>query len=79
MITIISAAVFLCCACAGPAATPAPKGTLSFEPSEVVVGYDEEETVVSVTSDCEWGAVVSDPSWCSVFPGGGLAGNTEVK
>ncbi|MDE5732923.1 MAG: family 16 glycosylhydrolase [Bacteroidales bacterium] len=79
MFSVISAALVVCCACAGPAETPAFQGTLSFGPSELVFGYEEGETVVTVESDCEWGAAVSDPSWCTIFPGGGVAGKTEVK
>ena len=67
MFSVISAALVVCCACAGPAETPAFQGTLSFGPSELVFGYEEGETVVTVESDCEWGAAVSDPSWLSLI------------
>ena len=79
MFSIISAAVLLCCACSAPEDVPAAEGSLSVSPSELVLGYEEGEAVIEVNSDCEWGASVGDATWCTIFPGGGIAGETSVK
>ncbi len=79
MFSIISAAVLLCCACSAPEDVPAAEGSLTVSPSELVLGYEEGEAVIEVNSDCEWGASVGDASWCTIFPGGGIAGETSVK
>lgn len=78
MFSIISAAILLCCACTGPTESPAPEYSLSVSPSVLTVGPEAGEATLTVTSDCEWGTSVGDASWCSVFPSGGIAGDTKV-
>ena len=54
-------------------------GDITLDQTEVSVAYNGAETYVTVTADADWGSYVEDPSWCSVFPTGGMKGVTKVK
>ena len=66
--------------CTGPAQTETPKGgTVQVNPTEINVDFEEQVVEVTVTADADWGSSVADPTWCSVYPTGGIKGETKVK
>lgn len=71
----------LLAACADPNDndTQNAAGLLTVDPTELTVAYDDAETYVTVKADGDWGSSVEDPSWLSVFPTGGMKGETKVK
>ena len=80
MIAKILAIALLAISCTGPEQTETPKGgTVQVSPAELTLDFEEQETYVTVTSDADWGSAVADPAWCSVYPTGGMKGETEVK
>lgn len=54
-------------------------GTVQLNPTELTLDFEEQETYITVTADADWGSTVEDPSWCSVYPTGGVKGETKVK
>ena len=80
MISKILAIALLTISCTGPEQTETPKGgTVQVSPAELTLDFEEQETYVTVTADADWGSTVADPSWCSVYPTGGMKGETKVK
>ena len=80
MITKILAIALLTISCTGPEQTETPRGgAVQVSPAELTLDFEEQETYVTVTADAEWGSTVADPSWCSVYPTGGIKGETKVK
>ena len=80
MITKILAIALLAISCTGPEQTETPRGgTVQVYPAELTLDFEEQETYVTVTADAEWGSAVADPAWCSVYPTGGMKGETKVK
>ena len=80
MITKILAIALLAISCTGPEQTETPRGgTVQVYPAELTLDFEEQETYVTVTADAEWGSTVADPAWCSVYPTGGMKGETKVK
>lgn len=71
--------VFLAASCAGPVEEEAVKGgSIQISPAEKEVDFEEQTFEVTVTAEAEWGSSVKDPSWCTVFPTGGIKGETKV-
>ena len=54
-------------------------GTVQINPAEITLDFEEQETYITVTADADWGSSVSAPDWCSVYPTGGVKGETKVK
>lgn len=80
MITKILAIALLAISCTGQEQTETPRGgAVQVSPAELTLDFEEQETYVTVTADAEWGSTVADPSWCSVYPTGGIKGETNVK
>ena len=80
MISKILAIALLAMSCTDPEQTETPSGgTVQVSPAELTVDFEEQETYVTVTADSDWGSSVADPSWCTVYPTGGVKGETEVK
>ena len=80
MIARILALALLAASCTGPAQTETPKGgTVQVNPTEINVDFEEQVVEVTVTADADWGSSVADPTWCSVYPTGGIKGETKVK
>lgn len=80
MLTKILAIALLAVSCSGPAAESKPeKISIQVNPTELTVDFEEQDVFVTVTSDGDWGSSVSDQSWCSVYPTGGVKGETKVK
>lgn len=66
--------------CTEPIEENKPTGVqIQVDPTELTVDFEEQDVFVTVTSDADWGSSVSDQSWCSVYPTGGLKGETKVK
>lgn len=79
MIAKILFTAFLAISCSDPVEEDVNKGgTVQINPTEKEVDFEEQTFEVIVTSDAEWGSSVKDPSWCSVFPSGGIKGETKV-
>ena len=80
MIMKILAIALMAMSCTGPEQTETPKGgTVQVYPAELTVDFEEQETYVTVAADADWGSSVADPSWCTVYPTGGVKGETKVK
>ena len=80
MIARILALALLAASCTGPAQTETPKGgTVQVNPTEINVDFEEQVVEVTVTADADWGSSVADPTWCTVYPTGGIKGETKVK
>ena len=80
MITKLLALALMVAACGSPAEEPVNNGgTVQVDPTELTVDFEEQETYITVTADADWGSTVADPSWCSVYPTGGIKGETKVK
>lgn len=74
------ALTLLVISCADPVTEEKPAGgTVTLDQKEITVTFNGAETYVTVTADADWGSVVEDPSWCTVFPTGGMKGETKVK
>ncbi|MBE6233764.1 MAG: glycosyl hydrolase family protein [Bacteroidales bacterium] len=74
------ALTLLVISCADPVTEEKPAGgTVTLDQKEITVAFNGAETYVTVTADADWGSVVEDPSWCTVFPTGGMKGETKVK
>lgn len=54
-------------------------GTVTVSPESVKVGSAASEVIVNVTADCDWGVSAADKTWVSVFPSGGIAGQTAMR
>ena len=80
MIAKVLALALLVASCTGPAQTETPKGgSVQVDPTEINVDFDEHVVELTVTADADWGSSVADPAWCSVYPTGGIKGETKVK
>ena len=80
MITKILTIALLLASCASAPEDVTPKGgSVQIDPAELELSFEEQETYVTVTADADWGSSVADPAWCSVFPTGGMKGETKVK
>ena len=80
MIARILALALLAASCTGPAQTETPKGgSVQVNPTEINVDFEEQVVEVTVTADADWGSSVADPTWCSVYPTGGIKGETKVN
>ena len=80
MIARILALALLAASCTAPAQTETPNGgSVQVNPTEINVGFDEQIVEVTVTADADWGSSVADPAWCTVYPTGGVKGETKVK
>lgn len=74
------ALTLLVISCADPVTEEKPAGgTVTLDQKEITFAFNGAETYVTVTADADWGSVVEDPSWCTVFPTGGMKGETKVK
>ena len=80
MISNLLAIALLVASCGEKPAEPVNKGgAVQLNPTELTLDFEEQETYVTVTADADWGSTVADPSWCSVYPTGGVKGETKVK
>ena len=80
MIARILALALLAASCTGPAQTETPKGgTVQVDPAEINVDFEEQTVELTVTADADWGSSVADQTWCTVYPTGGVKGETKVK
>ena len=80
MIAKLLALALLAASCTGPAQTETPNGgSVQVNPTEINVDFDEQVVELTVTADADWGSSVADPAWCSVYPTGGIKGETTVK
>ena len=80
MISKLLAIALLMASCGEKPAEPVKKGgTVQLNPTELILDFEEQETYITVTADADWGSTVEDPSWCSVYPTGGVKGETKVK
>ena len=80
MIARILALALLVASCTGPAQTETPKGgSVQVNPTEINVDFEEQVVDVTVTADADWGSSVADQTWCTVYPTGGIKGETKVK
>ena len=80
MIARILALALLAASCTGPAQTETPKGgSVQVNPTEINVDFEEQVVEVTVTADADWGSSVADQTWCTVYPTGGIKGETKVK
>ena len=52
---------------------------MQVNPTEINVDFDEQVVELTVTADADWGSSVADPAWCTVYPTGGIKGETKVK
>lgn len=71
-------AALLITACGSKPAQPAPEGSLGVNPASLETDEAADVQIITVTADCDWGVAVSDKTWCSVSPSGGVAGTTPV-
>ena len=80
MISKILAICLLAISCTGPEQTETPRGgSVRVSPAELTLDFEEQEIYVTVTADADWGSTIADPAWCSVYPTGGMKGETKVK
>ncbi|MBO5708964.1 MAG: family 16 glycosylhydrolase [Bacteroidales bacterium] len=80
MITRLLAIAIMFASCGSPTDEPINKaGSVQINPTELTLDFEGQETYVTVTADTDWGSTVADPSWCSVYPTGGIKGETKVK
>lgn len=80
MIAKILFTAFLAISCSDPVEEDVTKGgVVQINPTEKEVDFEEQTFEVTVTSDAEWGSSIKDPSWCSIFPTGGIKGETKVS
>lgn len=80
MITKILAIALLAISCTDSVTDENPSGgSITLDKPEVSVAYNGAETYVTVTADADWNTFIEDPTWCSVFPTGGMKGETKVK
>ena len=80
MISKLLAIALLVASCGEKPTEPVNKGgTVQINPTELTLDFEEQETYITVTADADWGSTVADPSWCSVYPTGGVKGETKVK
>ena len=80
MIAKLLVLALLAASCTGPAQTETPKGgSVQVNPTEINVDFEEQVVEVTVTADADWGSSVADPTWCTVYPTGGIKGETKVK
>ena len=80
MISSILAIAIMAMSCtAQPDDVKPAGGTVQINPSEITLDFEEQETYVIVTADSDWGSSISSPEWCSVYPTGGVKGETKVK
>lgn len=80
MLTKLLAIALLAASCTAPAEETIPVGgNVTVTPSELTLDFEEQETYVTVSADSDWGAFISDNSWCTVSPTGGIKGQTQVK
>lgn len=80
MITKLLAIALLFASCTDKPDDQKPAGgSIDVNPKEINVDFEEQEVFVTVTAESEWGSSLSDQSWCSVSPTGGLKGETQVK
>lgn len=80
MIAKILFMAFLAISCSDPVEEDVTKGgVVQINPTEKEVDFEEQTFEVTVTSDAEWGSSIKDPSWCSIFPTGGIKGETKVS
>lgn len=79
MIAKILFTAFLALSCSSPVEEDVNKGgKVQINPTEKTIDFEEQSFEVTVVSEAEWGTSVKDPSWCSVFPTGGIKGETKV-
>ena len=76
---IASLMAFLFAACGDPAGTTEKTNHVKVTPESIKVASTASEVVLEVESDCEWGISSNDKEWVTVFPGGGIAGKTNIK
>ena len=80
MIAKILFMAILAISCSDPVEEDVTKGgVVQINPTEKEVDFEEQTFEVTVTSDAEWGSSIKDPSWCSIFPTGGIKGETKVS
>ena len=79
MIAKILFMAILAISCSDPVEEDVTKGgVVQINPTEKEVDFEEQTFEVTVTSDAEWGSSIKDPSWCYIFPTGGIKGETKV-
>ena len=80
MITKILAIAIMAISCTSKPVEDKPVGgTVQLSQTEITLDFEEQETYITVTADSDWGSSVSAPEWCSVYPTGGVKGETKVK
>ena len=80
MITKLLAIALLAVSCTSKPVDEKPVGgTVRLSQTEITLDFEEQETYITVTADSDWGSSVSSPEWCSVYPTGGIKGETKVK
>ena len=80
MITKILTITLLLASCSSGTEDITPSGgNVQINPTEIELDFEEQETYVTVTADSDWGSSVTDPTWCTVYPTGGIKGETKVK
>ena len=80
MFAKILAIAIMVASCSAPADVEKPEGgSIVTDPTEINVDFEEQDIYVTVNAESDWGTAVSDPSWCSVYPTGGVKGETKVK
>lgn len=80
MLTKILTIALLVASCSGPAEETEPAGgNVTIDVTELTFDFEEQERYITVTSDSDWGSSVADNTWCTVYPSGGVRGETKVK
>lgn len=76
-ILLVSALV---CACSPESSGPQRAGgSLTTSPEELVFSSEKADAGITVTADCDWGVIAADPSWCTVYPSGGISGESKIR
>ncbi len=68
-------------ACSGDSEgdSPKPAAGITLDIESISVSNDAATKLVNVESTGDWGVTSEDTSWCTVSPGGGVAGTTTIK
>lgn len=80
MLVKILLSVFVIASCNTPAEETKPQaGAVTLDPAELTLDFEEQDAYVTVTAESDWGTSVEDNSWCSIYPTGGIKGESKVK
>ena len=81
ILCLLTGISLLTCACSknsNNSGDPTGKAQLTLSTETIAVSHERQTVTVEVAANVDWG-VSSEAEWCTVSPGGGVAGNSSVR